>query len=142
MARWCSILLVLVSTLTARADRPNILWVTCEDISLNLGCYGDPYAVTPNLDRLASQGVRYTHAFAPIGVCAPSRSTLITGMYACSIGTHHMRCTGQLPAFVTGFPEYLRQAGYYCSNNVKTDYNFRHGPAVWDESNNRAHWRK
>jgi uncharacterized sulfatase len=71
--------------LSAEADparRPNILWITCEDISPNLGCYGDAYAVTPNLDRLASQGVRYTSAFAPIGVCAPSRSSLITGMYA------------------------------------------------------------
>src|ERR1044072_6675103 len=79
------------------ADRPNILWITCEDISPNLGCYGDKYAVTPNIDRLAGQGVRYTHAFAPIGVCAPSRSCLITGMYACSIGTQHMRCNGTLP---------------------------------------------
>src|SRR5215211_263102 len=77
--------------------RPNILWVTCEDISPNLGCYGDPYAVTPNLDRLAAQGVRYTHAFAPIGVCAPSRSSLITGMFAPSLGTHPMRCQGTLP---------------------------------------------
>src|ERR671923_1747175 len=91
------------------AARPNILWITCEDISPNLGCYGDKYAVTPNLDRLASQGVRFTHAFAPIGVCAPSRSCLITGMYACSIGTHHMRCKGNLPDFVRCFPQYLRE---------------------------------
>src|SRR5262245_34161787 len=97
--------------------RPNVLWITCEDISPNPGCYGDAYAVTPNLDRLASQGVRYTHAFAPIGVCAPSRSCLITGMYAPSIGTQHMRCQGTLPDSVRCFPEYLRKAGYYCTNN-------------------------
>jgi uncharacterized sulfatase len=125
----------------AEPQRPNILWITCEDISPNLGCYGDRYAVTPNLDRLAEQGVRYTHAFAPIGVCAPSRSTLITGLYACSIGTHHMRCTGRLPAEVRCFPEYLRQAGYYCTNNVKTDYNFPPPKAAWDESSAQAHWR-
>jgi arylsulfatase A-like enzyme len=120
---------------------PNILWITCEDISPNLGCYGDPYAVTPNLDRLARQAVRYTSAFAPIGVCAPARSCLITGMYPPSIGTHHMRCTGTLPNFVRCFPEYLRQAGYYCSNNVKTDYNFPPPPSAWDESSRNAHWR-
>jgi N-sulfoglucosamine sulfohydrolase len=124
-----------------RTDRPNILWITCEDISPNLGCYGDGYAVTPNLDRLATQGVRYTHAFAPIGVCAPSRSSLITGMFAPSIGTHPMRCQGTLPDSVRCFPEHLRNAGYYCTNNVKTDYNFVHRKETWDESSNKAHWR-
>lgn len=124
-----------------QSPRPNILWITCEDISHNLGCYGDPYAVTPNLDRLATQGFRYTHAFAPIGVCAPSRSTLILGMFAPSVGTHHMRCQGRLPEGVRCFPEYLRQAGYYCTNNVKTDYNFQHAAATWDELSNKAHWR-
>src|SRR4051794_31013151 len=125
----------------AAAARPNILWITCEDISPNLGCYGDAYAVTPNLDRLATQGVRYTAAFAPIGVCAPSRSSLITGMYAPSLGSQHMRCEGTLPTSVKAFPQYLRQAGYYCTNNVKTDYNFKHDKATWDESSNKAHWR-
>jgi N-sulfoglucosamine sulfohydrolase len=126
----------------ADPPRPNILWITCEDISPNLGCYGDPYAVTPNLDRLAAQGVRYTHAFTVIGVCAPSRSCLITGMYPPSIGTHHMRCQGNLPSFIKCFPEYLRQAGYYCTNNVKTDYNFTPPKSAWDESSAKAHWRK
>src|SRR4051812_14590178 len=122
------------------ARRPNILWITCEDISPNLGCYGDTYAVTPNLDRLAAQGVRYTAAFAPIGVCAPSRSSLITGMYAPSLGSQHMRCQAKLPPEIECFPEYLRRAGYYCTNNVKTDYNFKH-KGTWDESSNKAHWR-
>jgi len=121
--------------------RPNILWITCEDISPHLGCYGDTYAVTPNLDRLATESVRYTHAFAPIGVCAPSRSCLITGMYPPAIGTQHMRCDGQLPEGVSCFPAYLRQAGYYCTNNVKTDYNFKHPAGTWDESSNKAHWK-
>ncbi len=123
-------------------DRPNVLWITCEDISPNLGCYGDAYAVTPNLDRLATQSVRYDNAFAPIGVCAPARSCLITGMYPPSIGTQHMRCQGTLPEHVRCFTEYLRQAGYYCSNNVKTDYNFKHPRSAWDECSRKAHWRK
>ncbi|QDV35023.1 sulfatase-like hydrolase/transferase [Tautonia plasticadhaerens] len=123
------------------ADRPNILWVTCEDISPNLGSFGDAYAVTPNLDRLASQGVRYTHAFATIGVCAPARSTIITGMYPPSIGSQHMRCRGTLPEGVRMFPEYLRDAGYYCTNNSKTDYNLPTPEGTWDESSDTATYR-
>ena len=133
-----------LSPIAARAQenatprRPNILWITCEDISPNLGCYGDDYAVTPNLDRLASESVRYTNAFATIGVCAPARSTIITGMYPPSIGTQHMRCSGVLPEGVRCFPEYLREAGYYCSNNSKTDYNFEYPPETWDAVGGKA----
>jgi arylsulfatase A-like enzyme len=124
------------------AERPNILWITCEDMSANLGCYGDEYAVTPNLDKLAARGVRYTHVFSHAGVCAPSRSGLITGMYPTSLGSHHMRCSTTLPDFVKCFPEYLRDAGYYCTNQSKTDYNFPVPPNAWDVSKGaKAHWR-
>ncbi len=136
------VLTVLSGALAQGAgERPNILWITCEDISPNLGCYGDAYAVTPNLDRLARQGVRYTNAFATIGVCAPARSTIITGVYPPSIGTQHMRCEGNLPESIQCFTQYLRDAGYYCTNNVKTDYNFKYDKSAWDESSNKAHWR-
>lgn len=124
------------------ADRPNVLWITAEDISPNMGCYGDSYAVTPNIDRLATQGVLYTNAFATIGVCAPARSTLITGMYPPSIGSQHMRCQGKIPAGVRFYPEYLRDLGYYCTNNSKTDYNLPMRKGAWDENSNKAHWRK
>ena len=124
------------------AARPNILWITCEDMSPNLGCYGDKYAVTPNLDKLAARGVRYTHAFSHAGVCAPSRSGLITGIYPTALGSHHMRCSTTLPDFVKCFPEYLREAGYYCTNQSKTDYNFPVPPNAWDVSQGKkAHWR-
>ena len=123
-------------------DRPNILWLTCEDISPHLGCYGDPYAITPNLDRLAAKGIRYTNAFAVNGQCAPSRSCLITGVYPWSLGSQHMRSSVRLPEAVKCFPYYLRQAGYYCTNNSKEDYNFVTPPDVWDESSGQAHWRK
>jgi len=123
-------------------ERPNILWITCEDMSPNLGCYGDEYAVTPNLDRLAGRGVRYTHVFSHAGVCAPSRSGLITGMYPTSLGSHHMRCSTTLPAFVKCFPECLRNAGYFCTNQSKTDYNFPVPPNAWDVARGaKAHWR-
>jgi arylsulfatase A-like enzyme len=121
--------------------KPNILWITIEDISLHVRCFGDAYAVTPTFDDLAAHGIRYTNAFAPIGVCAPSRSTLIMGTYAPSVGTQHMRCQGRLPEYIKCFPEYLRDAGYYCSNNEKKDYNFVDRKETWDESSKKAHWR-
>ena len=134
-------------------DRPNILWITVEDMSLHLGSYGDSLAHTPNLDRLAAAGVRYTNAFATAPVCSPSRTALITGMYQSSIGGHQHRA-GQSydnfehqpyravpPPHVKAFTEYLRAAGYYCTNNAKTDYNFGNPLTAWDESSRTAHWR-
>ena len=132
----------LIAARAAARARPNILWISCEDTGPQLGCYGDPHAVTPTLDRLASQGVRYTCAHTVAGVCAPSRSGIITGMYPSTLGSQYMRCRIELPDSVRCFPEYLRQAGYYCSNNSKTDYNFSPPPAAWDESSDKAHWRK
>ncbi|MFA0739962.1 MAG: hypothetical protein DFNUSKGM_000058 [Candidatus Fervidibacter sacchari] len=134
-------------------ERPNFLWITCEDMSPTLGCFGDPYAVTPNLDKLAAEGVRFINVFTHSPVCAPSRSGVITGMYPTTIGTHNMRCQAVPPPFVHCFTEYLRAAGYYCTNNAKTDYNFAHDPKIstasaaaapltaWDECNTKAHWR-
>jgi N-sulfoglucosamine sulfohydrolase len=123
-------------------DRPNILWISCEDISANLGCYGDRYALTPHLDRLASQGARYTRAFTPAGVCAVVRSGLITGMYPISIGSQHMRSRIVPPPEVKCFPEYLRAAGYFCTNKSKTDYQFDPPITAWDrQGNNHDDWR-
>jgi uncharacterized sulfatase len=140
----CAALWLVPAALAAEEapPHPNILWITCEDMSPHLGCYGEGYAVTPNLDRLAGQGVLYTRAFATAGVCAPARSCLITGMYPPSIGSHHMRCQGRLPAGARFFPEYLREAGYHATNNSKTDYNLPARAGAWDESSPRAHWRQ
>jgi uncharacterized sulfatase len=121
-------------------ERPNILWITCEDINPYLGCYGDRFAITPNIDKLASEAALYTNAYATAPVCAPSRSCLITGIYATSLGTQHLRSRIQLPGKIKCFTEYLRQAGYYCSNNYKKDYNFI-DTSAWDESSHHAHWR-
>ncbi len=125
------------------ADRPNILWLTCEDISPYLGCYGFGQAQTPNLDKLASEGVRYTHAHANAPVCAVARSTLLTGMYSPTIGTHQMRSRVQLPAVIPAYPKIFREAGYYCTNNSKKDYNsnFERDGSLWDESSGEAHYR-
>ncbi|MDF1851216.1 MAG: sulfatase-like hydrolase/transferase [Verrucomicrobiales bacterium] len=126
-------------------DRPNILWITAEDMSPTLGAYGDEFATTPNLDAFAKESVRYTSAFSAAPVCAPSRSTLITGMWAPSIGNHHMRSAYPVPPEVKGFPSYLREAGYFTTNNVKTDYNSadaqRFIDESWDASSPTAHWR-
>ena len=122
-------------------DRPNILWITCEDISTWLGCYGDDFADSGNIDALAARGVRYLNTYVTAPVCAPMRSCLITGVYATSLGTQHLRSDVKLPAHIKCFTEYLRKAGYYCTNNYKKDYNFKDVNA-WDESSNTAHWRK
>ncbi len=128
------------------AAPPNILWITAEDIGPHLGCYGDMYAVTPNLDRLAQEGVRYTHAFATAPVCSPARSCLITGLYATSLGTQHLRSAFPIPDQFRGYPTYLRDAGYYCTNNEKTDYNTANERAIiaasWDACSGKAHWRR
>jgi uncharacterized sulfatase len=123
-------------------ERPNILWISVEDISANLGCYGDKFAKTPVLDKLADNGVLYSNAIASSPVCAAARSAIITGMYATSQGSQHMRCLGRLPEGVKFYPQVLREAGYFCTNNSKTDYNLPHAPGeVWNELGKEAHWR-
>jgi arylsulfatase A-like enzyme len=127
------------------ADRPNILWITAEDMSPTLGCYGDDYAITPHLDALARQSILFTNAFATAPVCSPSRSCLINGAYAPSQSTHNMRSALPIPPAMTGFPSRLRAAGYYTSNNVKTDYNSANWQEIidssWDANGDTAHWQ-
>jgi len=138
---------VLAQGAPAAPARPNIVWISAEDLSPDLGIYGNAYAATPTLDQLAREGARFTHAFSSAPVCAPSRSAIITGMYPTTIGSMHMRSKAVPPPGVKAFTEYLRAAGYYCTNRSKTDYNFEAPPAhrppdtVWDESSEKAHWR-
>ncbi len=123
-------------------ELPNILWLTTEDIGPEIGCYGDQNVTTPVIDALAARGVTYANAYASAPVCAPARSSIITGMYAPSLGSHHMRSTGKFPAELRYFPQYLAEKGYYCTNNSKTDYNLKYDVnKIWDESSARAHWR-
>jgi N-sulfoglucosamine sulfohydrolase len=136
-----------------KGTRPNILWLVTEDISPYLACYGDSTAATPNLDRLAKEGVRFTNVYSVSGVCAPSRSAIITGMYPTYLGTDNMRNTSahpemDLPKYsvvtppeVKMFSELLRRNGYYCTNNPKEDYQFEAPKSGWDESNNKAHYK-
>jgi N-sulfoglucosamine sulfohydrolase len=101
---------------------PNIIWLILDDASPTLGCYGDPQAITPNMDRLAREGARFTRAFTHAPVCAPSRSGLVTGMYPTTIGSHHMRSKLINPPET--FLSLLRQTGYYVAWPGKTDFNF------------------
>ncbi len=147
---------------SAAETPPNIVWLTVEDMSPWIGPYGDRAVPTPNLDQLAREGMVYDNAFATSPVCAPARSSLITGMFCTRIGTMQMRngnpspaamkknpeayrdipgYEGLPPPFVRCFPEYLRAAGYYCTNSAKKDYQFREPVTVWDESSTTAHWR-
>ncbi|MBX3438132.1 MAG: sulfatase-like hydrolase/transferase [Planctomycetaceae bacterium] len=123
------------------ADRPNILWITSEDNGPHLGCYGDDYAVTPNLDRFSDTGTRYLNCWSNAPVCAPARTCIISGLYPPSTGSQHMRSETRLPDGFRMFPQYLRDAGYYCTNNSKEDYNLVHPGQVWDESSTKAHWK-
>ncbi len=126
------------------ASKPNFLWLTCEDISPYLGCYGFEQAQTPNLDRLAAQGVRFTRAYANAPACAVARSVLLTGMHSSTLGTHQMRSRPQLPTCISTYPTLLRQAGYYCTNNSKTDYNSNFETvkkSLWDQTGRQAHWK-
>ena len=143
----------------AGIKRPHMVWIVCEDMSPHLSCYGEEVIQTPHLDTLAKEGVRYTNAYTVAGVCAPSRSAIITGLYPSAAGTNNMRnyqprerdteenggtipsYSVVLPYYVKCFPEYLRQEGYYCTNNAKEDYQFEAPVTVWDESSNKAHWR-
>lgn len=136
-------------------DRPNILWLVAEDLSPIIPAFGDDTVATPNLDRLAAEGVRYTRVFSTSGVCAPSRAALATGMYQNRIGAQHMRTTNVSgfgvdglipyeavpPPFVKMHSQYFREAGYYTSNNAKEDYQFRKAVTAWDDSSRTAHWR-
>ena len=132
---------MLLTATMAIGKHPNILWITSEDNGPQLGCYGDEYAKTPNIDALAQRSLRYHRCWSNAPVCAPARTTIISGMYATSLGGHHMRSGVRLPATFATYPDILRKAGYYCTNNSKKDYNFATEDGGWHESGRKAHWR-
>jgi arylsulfatase A-like enzyme len=125
----------------ASAERPNILWITSEDNGQQLGCYGDSYADTPNIDKLAQSSLRFKTCWSNAPVCAPARTTIIAGLYANSTGGQHMRSAVALPKSIELYPAILRKAGYYCTNRSKTDYNFLRTNVGWHESSRTASWR-
>ncbi|RMG39573.1 MAG: sulfatase, partial [Planctomycetota bacterium] len=123
------------------APLPNILWLTSEDNGPQLGCYGDRFADTPNLDALAAKGMIYRVCWSNAPVCAPARTAIISGVYPTSTGAQHMRSSIPMPAFMRMYPQFLRERGYYCTNNSKEDYNLQKPGQVWDESSRKAHWK-
>ncbi|MGB5369527.1 MAG: sulfatase [Flavobacteriaceae bacterium] len=143
-----------------RGQQPNIIWLVAEDQSPDFfPMYGDSTIALPHLEALAKEGVTFMNAYSPVPVCAPARSAIITGMYPTTLGTHNMRTynayakdnqptigipsySPNVPQGVKMFTEYLRRAGYYCSNGPKEDYNFKKLESAWDESGKEAHWRK
>jgi len=129
------------STSAAELPLPNILWLTSEDHGPEMGCYGDKLARTPNIDGLAADGMIFKRAWSVAPVCAPARTAIISGVYPSSSGGLHMRSMVSLPDSMKMYPQFLRESGYYCSNNSKTDYNLREPAKVWDESSAKAHWK-
>lgn len=133
--------LALLTSWAAAADKPNILWLTFEDSSPHLGCYGDKNANTPVMDGLATRGLRYKMAWSNAPVCAPARTCIISGRWAPADGSEHMRSEVPMPQGHKMYPQLLREAGYYCTNNSKEDYNLVKPDGLWDESSNTAHWK-
>ena len=123
------------------ADRPNILWLTSEDHGPHMGCYGDAFATTPNVDALAAKGMLFKHAWSCGPVCAAARTTIIAGMYPPSTGGEHMRSMTEMPKGTKMYPQFLRESGYYCTNNSKEDYNLAKPEGVWDVSSGNATWK-
>lgn len=152
-----SLLFMLLVSLPLQAQqRPNILLLMAEDMSPRVAAFGDLAAITPNLDALAQQGVRYTNSFTTAGVCAPSRASHILGMHQISTGSQHMRTSTRPeggyfsvpPAQVKAYPELLRATGYYTYTDQKLDYQFSSpwpgsGPfTIWDDEGRAdADWR-
>lgn len=156
-ARWLSSLvtcLALAGGAAAADPRPNLLLLVSEDLGPRIGAFGDSVADTPNLDRLAAEGVRYTRVFTTSGVCAPSRAALLTGIHQIAIGAQHMRTSSRPagayravpPPGVKAFPELLRAAGYYTFTDYKLDYQFSgamkgSGPfTIWDSEDFGPDW--
>ena len=136
------VLLAIAAPLLQGAEHPNILWITSEDHGPEMGCYGDKLAATANVDALAKKGMLFKLAWSCAPVCAPARTTIITGMYPPSVGGQHMRSMVKLPAHVRFYPKFLREQGYYCTNNSKTDYNVSSAGATgWNESSRKAHYK-
>ncbi len=147
------VLLIVSHSVTANTGQPNILWLVIEDMSPLLPMYGDSTISTPNISQLANEGVVYNNAFSTSGVCAPSRAALATGLYPNSFGANNMRTSSNTAE--TGLPKYeavppvntkmlsqlMREAGYYTTNNYKTDYQFKAPKTAWDENGIFAHWR-
>ncbi len=135
------LLMLFASCAKAETEFPNILWITSEDNSPFLGCYGDDFARTPNLDQMAADGFLYTHAYANAPVCAPARNTIASGIYASSGGHSNMRSYYPRGAGVEFHMETLKKIGYYCTNAYKTDYNTNVKGEVWDECGKNAHYK-
>lgn len=149
-------------------EQPNILWLVAEDLSPIIPPFGDSTIETPNLSRLANEGICFDNIYSTSGVCSPSRAALATGAFPVTFGANHMRngpwyrtptsdeniknFNKKAPNGITAYEavpstgvkmmsEYLRQAGYYCTNNAKEDYQFQKTITAWDESSFNAHWR-
>ena len=125
---------------------PNVLWISTHDINPHLGCYagiwpGAEQATTPTLDRLAADGLRFDRAMATAPVCAPARSSIMTGQFTTAIGTMHMRTSAVPPDETVLLPQLFRAAGYHTTNNWFTDFQMEIPNPVFDACSTRAHWR-
>ncbi|MFL2599785.1 MAG: sulfatase [Flavobacteriaceae bacterium] len=139
-----SILFFLFITSCNSDERPNIIWLVSEDNSIHfMDLYSKDGAKMPNISSLAKKGVVFNNAFSNAPVCSVARSTIITGVYGPTIGTqyHRKAYPVNLPKYIKPLPLYLRDAGYYTTNNNKEDYNFKKENEIWDESSSKATYK-
>ena len=150
MHKWIfTLAAVLLSfSINAQQKRPNIVWITTED---NSSCWYKLYnpehgVAMPTIEKLASHGLLFKNAYSNAPVCSAARSTIISGVYGPRTGAHFHRpqVKVKLPKGLKLFPAYLREAGYYTSNNSKQDYNYEKSAikGVWDESSKKATYKK
>lgn len=137
--------LVLADNLPASAaERPNVVWLISEDNSIHyMKMFDENGTETPRIAELAQHGLQFNNAFSNAPVCSVARTTLMTSCYGPRIGTqfHRRSVTVPMPENVRMFPAYLRDAGYYTTNNQKKDYNAVESEGTWDESSTKATWR-
>ena len=133
-----------INSLFAEQSKPNILWIFSEDNSSHwMGCYGNDQAKTPRIDALANEGGLFENAYSNAPVCAVARATVLTGVYSPTMGAQHMRSRHAIPSKYRPNVEYLREAGYYCTNRRKTDFNFKgDDDSYWDDSSRKADYKK
>ena len=127
-----------------KAQQPNIVWIVSEDNSMHyMKMFNEHGIETPNIEKLSKQGIQFNRAFSNAAVCSAARSSLITGVYGPKLGTHYHRAEQKItvPNNIKMFPEYLKNAGYYTTNNAKEDYNIYKGENVWDDSSTKATWK-
>ena len=115
----------LLAAVSAEGQKPNVLFIAADDLRMNLGCYGDPLAVTPNIDRLATEGMRFNRADCQFASCNASRASVLTGRRPDSISVYHLNTNYRKTApHAVSLPQYFKDNGYHTESIGKILHNY------------------